>query len=64
MANKGRKTAFRDALHAADGQRDMDKTTDNGLMYHALSMWGEYENFPDALKWVYGDDHEGEAGTA
>jgi hypothetical protein len=42
----------------------MDKTTDNGLMYHALSMWGEYENFPDALKWVYGDDHEGEAGTA
>lgn len=64
VANKKLKNPFNAALHAADGQRDIDKTADNALMYHSLAMWGEYEDFPSALKWLKGDDHEGEAGTA
>lgn len=37
-------------------------TSDNLMMLSVLQMWNE--DFPNALSWATGDDHEGEAGTA
>lgn len=46
------KNSYRAAIAAADAQCDMDKTTDNVLMYHALCMWeNEWLDPQDWVTW-------------
>ena len=45
------KNSYQAAIHAADAQHDMDKTTDNLLMLKALEMWGD--EWLDPQDWIH-----------
>jgi hypothetical protein len=48
------KKHFDSAMMRANMAYETDKSTDNLFMLKALAMWGEQENFNDAIEWLKG----------
>lgn len=55
------KRAYYEAIQSAENVYSNSNDTDDLLMLSALKLWED--GFANAVSWVKGDDHEGEAGT-